>query len=473
MLKQYYEEKIAELIAEKERINNQIIPYRQFTWLDRIFRRKEIREYNDKVANSTPNSTLEGEIAKVEEEINRLEQEKKVGEPTAKTIKDLVSRSSKGKMEFTLEAGDEAIGKYMRDNCIDTSGCFGDKAKLKRLQTFKGLDDFMLVHKTEYYPVNDTIRTPKTTNAKRETTFNFRGEEYTVSSTVGNNSTHFALNGPVSNHFFGAEKWDTAKYAVVANFADVDRDNLLAINLEDTYFEGDVHFNKPYFIFKPKAEVEQAKQMNLDKNTNPNAIVIPYEGISLDEAIRSFIACIGKKPTVISNNDWAENEDFIESANNALAPFKTGKIYEGESHTNSKNMRKSFFEERANIMVTIYETLQSKGLDPSFDELKEIAKNLEHRSSWFKDETEMINKYYMGALEAKGYRIPENAIQDSRLSVPKWARPGNNPDDNYKYESDLDILDEYFIKGLLGGKIERTAPAKEAITPEEKREDLE
>ena len=76
MLKQYYEEKIAELIAEKERINNQIIPYRQFTWLDRIFRRKEIREYNDKVANSTPNSTLEGEIAKVEEEINRLEQEK-------------------------------------------------------------------------------------------------------------------------------------------------------------------------------------------------------------------------------------------------------------------------------------------------------------------------------------------------------------------------------------------------------------
>ena len=470
MLKQYYEEKIPELIAEKERIHNQIIPYRQFTLFDRIFRRKEIREYNDKVANSTPNNTLESEIAMIEEEINRLEEEKKSGKPTPATIEDLVSRSSKGEMEFTLEAGDEAIGIYMRNNIRDT---IGDIAKTKRLQTFKGLDDFMLVHKTEYFPVNDTIRTPKTTNAQRETTFNFRGEEYTVSSTVGNNSTHFALNGPVSNHFYGAEKWDTAKYAIVANFADVDRDNLLAINLEDTYFEGDVHFNKPYFIFKPKAEVEQEKQMNLDKNTNPNAIVIPYEGISLDEAIRSFIACIGKKPTIISNNNWTENEDYIKSAKNALAPFKTGKIYEGGAHTNSKNMRKSFFEERANIMVDIYETLQSKGLDPSFDELKEIAKNLEHRSSNFRDETEMINKYYMGALEAKGYRIPENAIQDSRLSVPIWARPGNNQDDNYKYESDLDILDEYFIKGLLGGKIERTAPAKEAITPEEKREGLE
>ena len=121
-------------------------------------------------------------------------------------------------------------------------------------------------------------------------------------------------------------------------------------------------------------------------------------------------------------------------------------------------------------MVTIYETLQSKGLDPSFDELKEIAKNLKHRPLGFKDETEMINKYYMGTLEAKGYRIPENAIQDSRLSVPNWDRPGNDSD---KYESNLDILDEYFIKGLLGGKIERTAPAKEAITPEERREDLE
>ena len=470
MLKQYYAEKIAELKEEKQRTESQIIPYKHFTLFDRIFRRKEIREYNNEVANSTPIYTLKSEIAKIEEEINRLEQEKKVGEPTVETIKDLVSRSSQGKMKFTLEAGDEVIGTCMRENFIDTTGLHDDKARLKRLETFKGLDDFMLVHKTEYFPVNDTIRTPKTTNAQRETTFNFRGEEYTVSSTVGNNSTHFALNGPVSNHLLGAEKWDTAKYAVVANFADVDRDNLLAINLEDTYFEGDVHFNKPYFIFKPKAEVEQAKQMGLDENTNPNAIVIPYEGISLDEAIGSFIACIGKKPTSISSNDWAEKDDVIQSAKNALAPYKTGKIYEGGVHTSSKNMKKSYFEERANIMVTIYETLQSKGLDPSFDELKEIAKNLKHRPLGFKDETEMINKYYMGTLEAKGYRIPENAIQDSRLSVPNWDRPGNDSD---KYESNLDILDEYFIKGLLGGKIERTAPAKEAITPEERREDLE
>ena len=471
MLKQYYAEKIAELTEEKQRTENQIIPYKHFTLFDKIFRRKAIREYNEKVANSTPNYTLEREIDRLKNEINRLEQEKESGKPTAKTIKDLVSRSSEGKMEFTLEAGDEAIGKYMSNNFIDTTGCYGGEAKLKRLQTFKGLDDFMLVHKTDYYPVNDTIRTPKTTNAQKETTFNFRGEEYTVSSTVGNNSTHFALNGPVSQHFWGAEKWDTAKYAVVANFADVDRDNLLAINLEDTYFEGDVHFNKPYYIFKPKAEVEQAKQMNLDKNTNPNAIVIPYEGISLDEAIGSFIACMGKKPTIISNNDWAENEDIIKSANNALDPFRTGKIYEGGIHAESKNMRKRLFEERSNIMVAIYETLQSKGLDPSFDELKEIAKNLEHKSSSFENETEMIKKYYMGALEERGYKIPENAMQDPRLSIPIWARSGNNQED--KYESNLDILDEYFIKGLLGGKIERTAHAKEAITPEERREDLE
>ena len=465
MLKQYYAEKIAELKEEKQRLENQIIiiPDKHFTWIDRIFRRKEIREYNEKVANSRPSFSLETEIGRLKNEINRLEQEEKNGKPTAETIRDLVSRSSKGEMEFTLEAGDEAIGKYMSNNFIDTTGCYGGEAKLKRLQTFKGLDDFMLVHKTDYYPVNDTIRTPKTTNAQKETTFNFRGEEYTVSSTVGNNSTHFALNGPVSQHFWGAEKWDTAKYAVVANFADVDRDNLLSINLEDTYFEGDVHFKKPYFIFKPKAEVEQAKQMDLDKNTNPNAIIIPYEGISLDEAIRSFIACIGKKP---KSNEWAENEDVIKSANNALDPFRTGKIYEGGIHAESKNMRKRLFEERSNIMVAIYETLQSKGLDPSFDELKEIAKNLKHKSSWYENETEMIKKYYMGALEAKGYRIPENAMQDPRLSIPILARSGNNQE--YKDESDLDILDEYFIKELLGGKIERTAPAKE-----EKREDLE
>ena len=197
MLKQYYAEKIAELKEEKQRTESQIIPYKHFTLFDRIFRRKEIREYNNEVANSTPIYTLKSEIAKIEEEINRLEQEKKVGEPTVETIKDLVSRSSQGKMKFTLEAGDEVIGTCMRENFIDTTGLHDDKARLKRLETFKGLDDFMLVHKTEYFPVNDTIRTPKTTNAQRETTFNFRGEEYTVSSTVGNNSTHFALNGPV------------------------------------------------------------------------------------------------------------------------------------------------------------------------------------------------------------------------------------------------------------------------------------
>ena len=102
MLKQYYAEKIAELKEEKQRLENQIIiiPDKHFTWIDRIFRRKEIREYNEKVANSRPSFSLETEIGRLKNEINRLEQEEKNGKPTAETIRDLVSRSSKGEMEF-------------------------------------------------------------------------------------------------------------------------------------------------------------------------------------------------------------------------------------------------------------------------------------------------------------------------------------------------------------------------------------
>lgn len=456
MLKQYYEKKIQELEEEKQRLQSQIVPYTRFSLLDRLFRRKRVKEYEERF-DPGRNSSINLDVSQINIKIENLNKERQTGCFSRETIDELIELFKNGKIDYEFEKADENIGAYMYENYVERSSSPLDKDRM--METFKGLDDFLLVHKTNFFPSNDTIYTPKSTQAKRKTSFTFRGKEYQIDTPVSNNTTHFALNGPVSSHMYG--DWDSTRYAIVTNFNDVNRENLLAINLEDTYFEGNVHLKKKYYILVPKSEVEKFKQSKLD--LNPNAIIVPYDGIKLDKAVSGLIACLGKMPEVISNNNWAErNDEIIKSAIKALEPYQKGDKYKGGKHAYSENMQQKLLEQRANTIISIYEFLQNNGLNPTLEELKELLKTQPYGGFLNKEVNDLHGKYYIDVFKNKGYIIPEDILQDKRLKIPPYKRDGYR-DNSDKYYSKLDIFEEYIFKALLDGKEQQRNCKEEGI----------
>jgi len=257
---------------------------------------RELKEYNQKKEKyNEEKSTLEEEILELENKIKELEDKKNNDIRTkfeiikdAKTLKDL---------SLSFEDAKKILEDNNKELVLDES----DKEITLNESNFDKPEDFILVHKTEYSPINDEIKSNKTAKATQKNTIYFGEEEFSYEYELARNTIHLCPNGEVSSHEYGS--FDGRKYAVLIPFKNVrDDKRIVSFSPEDTYFEEKVDAREGY-ILCPKEEVEKIKQ------ANPNTNVIGYDGGSVDGFAASFISMLGYKHEEISKHSWQSEED--------------------------------------------------------------------------------------------------------------------------------------------------------------------
>lgn len=229
--------------------------------------------------------------------------------------------------------------------------------------------------------------------------------------------------------------WDMCKYAVLVSAQEVDKSNLVGIRPEDTYFDGNVSLGKQYYILMPKAEINN-KMPGL--NPNPNATIVSYDGLSLDEAIFSFIAYTGRKPERISSDQWVTNDfQYVEPV---LAEHK---IPRAASHFGSKYMLQRIMENSANKIIAISDFLKQNNLNPTNEELEEIitvyCKEDNLAGEWRMEEIDILEKYYLPVFKKHGYSI----------TIPEEEK--KNLRDFKGKESKVDIINKYVVQSIQNG----------------------
>ena len=181
-------------------------------------------------------------------------------------------------------------------------------------QQFTSFDDFVLVHKTNYAPINNTIETAYSAYQRgtelKERNVTVNGQEYKYPQPLGRETIHFSVNGPVSNHLTGND-WDSMPYAIIIPFNKIDKERIGQALSVDTFINGSVELDGDCYILCPEEDVEKILSTNSNlKSEN----IIPYRNKDLTNHCLGYEHFVvsnicGCKPEIISNTHWINEED--------------------------------------------------------------------------------------------------------------------------------------------------------------------
>lgn len=171
-------------------------------------------------------------------------------------------------------------------------------------KVIEGVSDLVLIHKTEYPPIDSIIKSSKDAGALGKSSFWVGEKEYYVRYPSERETVHFCLNGEVESHNMG--DFDNRKYAIIIPFKAMDRSNIVGGNTVDTYTKGSVDIPKGSYILCPISEMEYLKSV-----TN-NLQVVGYEGETVDGYANYFISqVLGYKKETIGEWAWENTEDSM------------------------------------------------------------------------------------------------------------------------------------------------------------------
>lgn len=182
----------------------------------------------------------------------------------------------------------------------------------------KGLSDLVLVHKTDYIPIDGVIKSSKDAGVLGDASIWINDQEYIVDVPSERESVHFSLNGEVTSHTLG--DWDESKYAIIIPFEKIDKDNIVGGITVDTYTKGSVQIPQGSYILCPQTEIERIE--SLTKNLN----VVGYEGENVTGYANMFLSkVLGYKKEKIGEHSWEEGT-FGQIGEDGLA---VSTIFEG------------------------------------------------------------------------------------------------------------------------------------------------
>lgn len=163
----------------------------------------------------------------------------------------------------------------------------------------KGLSDLVLVHKTDYIPIDGVIKSSKDAGVLEDSRVSINGQEYIIDVPSERESVHFCLNGEVTSHKFG--NWDESKYAILIPFDKIDNDIIIGGTTVDTYTKGSVQIPQGSYILCPQSEIEKLE--SLTRNLN----VVGYEGENVTGYANMFLSqVLGYKKESIGEQSWEE-----------------------------------------------------------------------------------------------------------------------------------------------------------------------
>lgn len=236
--------------------------------------------------------------------------------------------------------------------------------------------DLIMVHKTDFLPINGVMYSARDTGAKTFVTFTLNGKNHQIEYLVGNDTLHFALNGPVRDHMLG--NWNDKKYAILIPYNEVEKSNLLRLAPEDTYFQGKVNLPSSAIILCPKEEKE------IVKKNNPNITVIGYdETISLNQAIECLIRYKKYKVKGISNDKWTKEE-----------PIRFKNDDKEDRHFYSHNLNQAQLYSNCSKVVSLIKYLTKNQLEEiSTEQLAAVINQITMVSGGYDMMKEDIKKY--------------------------------------------------------------------------------
>ncbi|HLP79619.1 MAG TPA: hypothetical protein VK158_03220 [Acidobacteriota bacterium] len=172
--------------------------------------------------------------------------------------------------------------------------------EVRRLRSETNPKQFILVHKTDYFPKNGIILTTSQTS---------EGTDF-----LGRETVHFAVNGPVASHMWG--NWSKKKIAILVPMENV-ISQVYAIRAEDTSVLGNVQLDKTCDIICENSLKEELA------NTTANGAKITFTTEPLDAAIKRRIYERGYVAATIGTNQmhtagYITTDSFDEDATREL-----------------------------------------------------------------------------------------------------------------------------------------------------------
>lgn len=224
----------------------------------------------------------------------------------SKLCKELMELVRTRKMNFVLDQSDLQI--TLAEDMANA---------MNNQYSFKNIDDFVAIHKSPVMPTNDKITTQENSGLTKNIYFQDQTTkiEHCVPYLVGNDTIHFTLNCPVSNHAVGND-WNHYPYAVMIPLKDLEKEKIKDVKTEDTFIDGDAQLSGEYFIFCPYGE------RKIVQEKNPNAIVIEYKDISLNDAISCMVIYSGRKLERYGSYGWNKNFDSPNDSKDLLQAEK-------------------------------------------------------------------------------------------------------------------------------------------------------
>lgn len=190
--------------------------------------------------------------------------------------------------------------KLLESNGIQPLLSEADKVTTIHPRDYSSKSSLIGVHKTQYAPKANMIKSVKDANVEYPSTVTLNGVRYEYHYKASRDTVHMSLNDEVSSHMFGS--WDACKYAILLPLEDIPNKKIARAEPMDTFTRGSIALSKNSWILCPKDEVEQLKSYN------PEVHVLGYEGDNVQGFSQPFLSQLGYRCEDVGMWGWNDDE---------------------------------------------------------------------------------------------------------------------------------------------------------------------
>lgn len=160
------------------------------------------------------------------------------------------------------------------------------KEKHKNEKIYTRKEEFVFIHKTNYAPLNNQIKSRYQVGAVYKRVMNLYNEEFNYFCPQGDDYLHFSLNCEVRGENEDIYGFNRKKYAIIIPGSKELFEEIAFFHANDVEFKGIKDISNSY-ILCPIKELEEVK------GRNKNSIVIPYIGKYVDGYAEVFASYLG------------------------------------------------------------------------------------------------------------------------------------------------------------------------------------
>lgn len=218
----------------------------------------------------------------------------------SKYIKDFFERITKmiSSDNSKKDSRNVMLSKYEKVSLQDGIALIDD-TPLKEQETlvdlpFEGeisVDDFVMVHATDFFPENHTIKSSN--KSKAEYTMVIDEKKYDLLDP--RDTVHFAVNGRVSSHKYG--NWDDKKYIIIEPL-NKHLEKIVGFNVEDSWIRTEIPLSNKTILMVEESEYE--KLTDIQKSEYQ---IVLFKGDSV-LCVQKLLIMLGYKPQEITPDGW-------------------------------------------------------------------------------------------------------------------------------------------------------------------------